>query len=315
MDRVLSQEEIDNVFREQRHEKQEEPGKKAVPYDFRRPDRIAKDQLRSIHLLHENFARNLSSSLSAYLRAYVLVSLISVEQLSYVEFSEGIPSPTCLASLTLKPYDGNAVLELGPTLVFPILEMLLGGSGKVSRKIDREVTEIEQSILQGVYRIVLHDLKEAWRGVTNIEFTIDKHETDPQLLQILSPNEAVVVIGMEIRIGENTGAMNLGLPSIFIKMLRQRFDQQWTMRKSESTAEEQGRILRLIKPARIHAEARLDGPTLPVEALMELEEGDLLKFDYPVDRPLALLLNGKVKYKGHLATTGRKKIFAIEGAP
>jgi len=286
-----------------------------VPYDFRRPDRIAKDQLRSIHLLHENFARNLSSSLSAYLRAYVLVSLISVEQLSYVEFSEGIPSPTCLASLTLKPYDGNAVLELGPTLVFPILEMLLGGSGKVSRKIDREVTEIEQSILQGVYRIVLHDLKEAWRGVTNIEFTIDKHETDPQLLQILSPNEAVVVIGMEIRIGENTGAMNLGLPSIFIKMLRQRFDQQWTMRKSESTAEEQGRILRLIKPARIHAEARLDGPTLPVEALMELEEGDLLKFDYPVDRPLALLLNGKVKYKGHLATTGRKKIFAIEGAP
>src|SRR5579863_149648 len=141
MSRVLSQDEIDRVFRN-RKDQDETSTAKAVAYDFRRPDRIAKDQLRSIHLLHENFARNLASSLSGYLRAYVAVNLVSVEQLSFQEFTQILPSPTSLIALGMKPYDGNAVLEINPTLVFPILEMLLGGSGKTV-KIVREVTEIE----------------------------------------------------------------------------------------------------------------------------------------------------------------------------
>src|SRR5579871_5748949 len=107
-DRVLNQQEIDDVFRKIREApSQDDPNKKAQPYDFRRPDRIAKDQLRSIHLLHETFARSLASSLSAYLRAYVVVNLVSVEQLSYMEFSQCLPSPSCLVSLAMKPYEGN----------------------------------------------------------------------------------------------------------------------------------------------------------------------------------------------------------------
>ena len=105
--------------------------KRAVPFDFRRPDRIAKSQLHAIHQLHDNFVRNLVSSLSAYLRSYLIINLVSVEQLSYSEFLECLPSPTCLASLGLKPYDGNAVLELNSSLIFPILEILLGGDGKL----------------------------------------------------------------------------------------------------------------------------------------------------------------------------------------
>src|ERR1700688_5206006 len=162
-DRVLSQEEIDNAFRNARETPDEvDPLPKAQPYDFRRPDRIAKDQLRAIHNLHENFARSLASSLSGYLRAYVAVNLVSVEQLSFMEFTHCLPSPTCMISLGMQPFDGNAVLEINPTLVFPILEMLLGGSGKVPTKINREITEIEQSIMEGLLRIVLHDLRAAW---------------------------------------------------------------------------------------------------------------------------------------------------------
>ncbi len=135
MDRSLSQEEIDSVFRNLRgKDRPEDVLKKAVPYDFRRPDRIAKDQLRAIHLLHDNFARNLASSLSAYLRAYVMVNLVSVEQLSFVEFSQCLPSPTCLVSLGMNPYEGNAVLEINSSLVFPILEMLLGGTANRARR-------------------------------------------------------------------------------------------------------------------------------------------------------------------------------------
>src|SRR5947208_683760 len=105
-DRVLTQEEIDDVFRNLRDTPEKDPAKKAIPYDFRRPDRIAKDQLRAIHLLHENFARTLAASLSAYLRAYVAVNLVSVEQLSFMEFSQCLPSPTCLVALGMKPFEG-----------------------------------------------------------------------------------------------------------------------------------------------------------------------------------------------------------------
>src|SRR5271169_1551341 len=166
MSRVLSQNEIDNVFKKVRDGSHEEDfAKRAQPYDFRRPDRIAKDQLRAIHLLHENFARSLASSLSAYLRAYVAVNLVSVEQLSFIEFTQCLPSPTSMIALGMTPYDGNAVLEINPSLVFPILEMLLGGSGKMATKMTREITEIEQSILEGLLRIILQDLRTSWHAV------------------------------------------------------------------------------------------------------------------------------------------------------
>jgi len=313
MNRQLSQTEIDAVFQSlQAQSGDSQPTKKAELFDFRRPDRIAKSQLRAIHLLHDNFVRNLVSSLSAYLRTYLIVNLVSVEQLSYAEFLECLPSPTCIVSLGMKPYDGNAVLELNSSLIFPILEILLGGNGKTSTTIQREITEIEQNLLEGLFRIILRDLKEAWNGITNIEFNIDSMETEPQFLQILAHSEAVVAIAIEIRIGETIGMMNIALPSIIIKMMRQKFDQQWSVRKTQSTSNEQVRILDLIRPAIVSAQVLLDGPTLLLKDMMKLEEGDVLTFDYSVDKPLDLLINGKLKFHGQIATVGQKLGFAID---
>ena len=312
MERTLSQAEIDSVFRNLREPDKGEGAPVAVAYDFRRPDRIAKDQLRAIHQLHDNFARNLASSLSAYLRAYVMVNLVSVEQLSFAEFSQCLPSPTCVVSLSLRPLEGAAVMEINPSLVFPILEMLLGGSGKAAVRMTREITEIEQTILDALFRIVLHDLREAWRGVSPIDFSIEARETEPQLLQILAPNEAVVSISAEVRIGDHSGMINLGIPSIIIKMLRQKFEQQWSVRKSISNAEEQARMLRLLCPAQIALDARLLGPSILVEDFLNLDVGDVLTLDFGIDRPLKLLANGCIKYGGHIVASGNRKSFAIE---
>src|SRR4051794_3439722 len=191
--------------------------KHATLFDFRRPDRIAKSQLRALHQLHDHFVRNLVSSLSAYLRSYVIINLVSVEQLSYAEFLECLPSPTCISSLGIKPYDGNAVLELNSSLIFPILEILLGGDGKVQSSSKREITEIEKVLLDGLFRLILRDLKEAWRLVNPIDFSIENVEAEPQFLQILAPTEAVVAVAIEIRIGDAVGMMNIAMPSIIIK--------------------------------------------------------------------------------------------------
>lgn len=309
MSRQLSQQEIDAVFQNNQEHRRETP---ALKFDFRRPDRIPKSQVRAIHLLHDNFVRSLVSSLSAYLRSYLTVNLVSVEQLSYAEFLEGLPSPTCMVSLGLRPYDGNGVLELNPSLVFPILEMLLGGTGKSSAAIQREITEIEQKLLDGLVRIILHDLGEAWKAVTAIDFTVESMETEPQLLHLLAPNEAVVAIAVEIRFGDIVGMMNIAMPSIVIKMMRQKFDQQWSVRKTHASEAEQARVLRLLRSAGLNIEARLEGLTLRVRELMDLSEGNVLMFDYPAESPVRLFVNGEHKFSGQVVTTGRKRAILLE---
>jgi flagellar motor switch protein FliM len=313
VNRQLSQQEIDAVF-ENLEDRKGSPAaaRKGLRFDFRRLDRIAKSQMRAIHMLHENFVRNLGSSLSAYLRSYLTVNLVSVEQLSYAEFLEGLPSPTCIASLGLPPYEGNAALEVNPSIIFPILEMMLGGNGKSPAVVQREITEIEQNLLDGLFRIILHDLAEAWKSVTVIDFKIENMEKEPQLLQIVAPNEAVVAVGVEIRVGDSTGMMNMAMPAIIIKMMRQKFEQQWSVRKAESTETEQERMLRFLKSASVELDGRLEGATLSLEDLLALEEGDLLTFDHPLGRSFDCQVNGKLKYKGQVVRLGNKKGFRIE---
>ena len=313
MNRQLSQQEIDAVFENlEDHKAGPTPAKKGIRFDFRRLDRIAKSQLRAIHLLHDNFVRNLGSSLSAYLRSYLTVNLVSVEQLSYGEFLEGLPSPTCITSLSLKPYEGNAVLELNPSIIFPVLEMLLGGNGKNPAVVQREITEIEQSLLDALFRIILHDLTEAWKGVTNIDFKIESMEKEPQLLQVLAPNEAVVAVGIEVRTGDSTGMMNMAMPAIIIKMMRQKFEQQWSVRKAESSEAEQERMLGFLGDAVVEFDSRLEGARFSVEDFLSLEEGDLVTFDHPLQRSVDGIINGKVKFKGQLVRVGNNKAFRIE---
>jgi flagellar motor switch protein FliM len=310
-DRVLSQDEIDSVFRNRRESAPVDPARNAQLYDFRRPDRIAKDQLRSIHLLHENFARSLASSLSAFLRSYVGVDLVSVEQLSFAEFTRCLPSPSCIVALGLRPYEGSAILELSHSLVFPVFEMLLGGTGKGSAKMNREITEIEKSILDSLFRIILQDLRTAWQAVTFIDFIVESHETEPALLQVLAPNEAIVGVSMELRVAEYSGLMNIGIPSIIIKMLRQKFDQQWTVRKTHPSEAEHQRMLKLVKPSTVSIEARMTGPTVKLQDLLAIEEDDVLNFDFSTRNDLDLILNGKHKFCGKVVQSGHKRAFQI----
>jgi len=312
----LSQEEIDGLFRGAGTvggEDSKPAAKKSFTYDFRRPDRIPKEQLRSIHLLHDFFARNLASSLGAYLRSYVVVHLVSVEQLSFAEFLQDLPTPTCISTIGMKPLDGNAVLEINPSLVFPILDILLGGTGKSTMKEFREITEIEQSIIEGVLRIVLHDLTETWRPVADINFSIESTETQPQLIQILSPNEAIVAVGFEITTGDNRGMMNFGIPSIMVKMLGQKFEQQWSIRRKTATDEEQERMFQIINTLPMALDARLEGGAVRVEDLLHLETGDVLTFDIPLTRPVSVNVNGKVKFAGEVVVAGRNRAVLLHG--
>jgi flagellar motor switch protein FliM len=211
----------------------------------------------------------------------------------------------------MRPFDGNALLEINPTLIFPILEMLLGGTGKTPAKVNREVTEIEQIILEGFFRVILNDLRAAWHQVAALQFSVESFETEPQLLQLFAPNEAVIAIAMEVRIGDSSGMLNICIPSIIVKMLRQKLDQQWSARRTEATEDEHLRLFRLIKQSQVTVDARLEGPTLRVGDLLQLEDGQVLALDFPVASRVDLLVNGKLKFQGEIVSTGRKRAFEI----
>ena len=306
--RVLTQNEIDNMFQQSSvNARRAELARRAQPYNFRRPDRIAKDQLRSIYVMHESFARSLASSLSAYLRAYVAVNLVSVEQLSFTEFQQVLPSPTVVATIDASPFDNNCLLELNPTIIFPMIEMLLGGAAGSLTKVDREVTEIEQSILDSVFRLMLRDLREAWKGIAQINFKIENYETEPQLMQVLAPNEAIVAVSIEIRLGELSGMMNIGIPSIIIKMLSHKFAEQWTIRKTESTEDDFKRVYERIRNAKVELDCRLRGPQIILGEMLKLKVGDILTFDYLASKPLSVELNGKLKHTCQVVISNRKR--------
>jgi flagellar motor switch protein FliM len=316
LSRQQSPQEIDAAFRGVHQRGGEEASASAVvPFDFRRLDLIPNSQLGAIRLLYENFARNFASSLSAYLRTYLAVTLVSVEQLSYAEFLEGRASPTCLVCLGLQPYEGNAVLELDPHMTFPILEFLLGGKGKTSDALSRKITEIERNLIDGLLCIVLRDLKEAWESITTINFTVESFETDPQLLQVSDPGKAFVATGIEVRIGEAAGMLNLAIPSLLIKMMRSNFSHQASGRKSRSTEADQSRILGLIRLSSLELDVRLRGPTLRLDDLLCLECGDVLPFDFSVRKPLDGLVNGNLKFCGQVVSAGNKRAFLVEDSP
>lgn len=307
--RDLSQEEIDKVFH-RRQPQAAAPEKRAVPFDFEKPDRIPKSQLRAIRFLYENFARTLSSSLSGYLRAFTSGHLVSVEQISYATFLDGLPPHTCMVSLSLMPYGDNGILEINPTLIFPILELLLGGKDTTT-PVNRDLTEMERHLLTNFYRIIARDLEQAWKEVDQIEVRVDPLETKLRSSRGLSPTEAVVAIGMEFRIDDSVGMINLVIPSITVKSLVQKFYQQLSHCDTQPEDGARRQILKLVSRASVTVEPRMTS-RLSVGDLLGLKKGSIVVLDHAISEPLVSAVNGKAKFSGEIVSDGDQLRYLID---
>jgi flagellar motor switch protein FliM len=318
MDKVLSQEEINALFSAMSSEdlgltdKSEKApvARKIANYDFHRADRISQDQMRSIHLLHEHFGRNFASSLSAYLRAFVDVSLASLEQLSYSSFIKSLPDPTLFASIGMRPLDSNIALELNPSLAFPMIDMILGGPGRALPE-NRNLTEIELNIIEGVIKLAMRDLCGAWHPIMELEFYLEGKGTKAQMFQIVSPAETVIAVHLELRIAETTGMMNLCIPSRLLKQLRNKFDQQWNSRRQKVTGGEAERIFNLIKPVSVPLSSEIRRSRLTVDDLLKVAVGDVIELNERIHDPVYLCVGGVAKFVGRIVQRRGKKAFEI----
>jgi flagellar motor switch protein FliM len=318
MDKILSQDEINALFSAMSSEDpslnaQVEPPKenrKINGYDFRRADRISQDQMRSLHLLHDYFGRNFASSLSAYLRAFVDVRLVNVDQVSYGDFVKLLPEPTLFTSIILRPLESNIAMEMNPSLVFPMIDILLGGPGTAPTH-ERTLTEIEMNIIEGVVKLAMRDLREAWRPIMELEFGLEGTGTKAQMFQIVSAGETVVSVAIEIKVGETSGTMNICIPSRMLKVIRSRFDQQWNIRRQKVAGSEAPRLLNLLQTAEIAVSAELRESSMMVDDLLKLAVGDVIQLNARVGDPVALCVCGIPKYIGRVVSKRGNKALEV----
>jgi flagellar motor switch protein FliM len=194
-----------------------------------------------------------------------------------------------------------------------MIELLLGGRGRQPVTLAREITEIELKLLQSLFRIMVQDLQAAWRTVADLEFAIQTVETEIQSFRVLAPQEAVVAIGIEMHIGEVSGMMNFAIPSVILKMMRQKFDQQWTARKVETDPARRAGILKKIRAGTVRLDASLAASSISIRDLLSLEAGDVLMVEHPAKSLMTLKVNGLRKYLGRAASSDGKRAFAVEG--
>lgn len=317
--KILSQEEVEALLSamKERGDSRDEreivsASRQVSRYDFRRQDRISEEQRRSLHFLHDYFAHSLSYSLSAYLRAFVEVNLKSVEQMIYSDFLQSLPDPTVFCSISMPTFDSNAAMEISPNLVLPVIDILLGGSGQPPKQV-REITDIEQKIIEGFIAVVLRDLKEAWKSFQELDLKLEELGTKPHLLQIIPPGETIVVISFEIKVGENRGNMNLGIPSVLLKVIRHRLDQAVSLKRKHAQAGESYRIKKLIEKVPLIITGEIHGGFLTVEELIRLEPGDVIRFPKHVDDPVLVAVDGVVKLTADVVTTGNRRALQILG--
>ncbi len=303
---VLSQNEIDALLAalssgemDAEELKKEETQKKIRAYDFKRAVRFSKDHIRSLTRIHENFARFLTTYFSAQLRTFVQISVVQVEQLPYDEFIRSIPKMTILNIFEAEPLEGRMVLEVHPNVAFAMVDRLLGGQGTAPSKINA-LTEIETTVMERIFSRAFESLQEAWKTVIDISPRMEGLETNPQFMQIVSPNETIALISLSTKIGETTGMINLCIPHVVIEPIMPRLSvHHWFVSQKKLRAPEELEVLEhRVQRAKLNIVAELGQSSISIHEFLGLSIGDVISLNRSVHDGLQIKVGDKLKFIG-----------------
>jgi flagellar motor switch protein FliM len=292
------------------------PREKVSPYDFKRPERVGKEQMRALQSLHEGFSRNFGAALSALLRSIVEVKLTSVDQLTYSEFVFSLENPTCFNLLRAEPLEGNLILDINPAILYPIIDRLLGGGKDSGPLVRRPLTEIELRLVSRISNLFLQELARAWENVIALKLQVERVESNPQLVQIVPPNEVVVLISFELTLGDVRGMINLCIPFNSIERIGNKLSSNtWaSYGKGGTTPENIARLSRNIDRSRVEMVATLAETKITTADLLGLRVGDIITTDKDVRTPIEIAVQGVPKFLASAGSLKGQKALRIEEA-
>ena len=301
---VLSQSEIDALLSaistgemSADEMKKDDDVKRVKNYDFKRALRFSKDQIRSLTRVHENFARLLTTFFSAQLRTYVQITVASVDQIPFEEFVRSIPNMTLINVFEVPPLDGNILMEINPNIAYSMLDRLMGGVGTSHSNVDN-LTEIETKIMTNLFERSFDNLREAWENIAEIDPMLVELEVNPQFLQMISPNETVVVISLNTIIGETSGMINICVPHVVLEPIVPNLSvRYWMQTNTKAISPEQSKMIEnRIKQAELPVIAELGTANLTIDDFLQMNVGDVIQIDQKISDPLILKVGSLPKF-------------------
>ncbi|MDV3427526.1 MAG: flagellar motor switch protein FliM [Bacillota bacterium] len=299
MAEVLSQNEIDALLSAlssgeiNEEELPKEEKQKVKVYDFKSPQKFSKEHIRTLEIVHENYARIISNYLTAQLRVNVKAKVESVQQITYEEFIRSIPNPTVLTLFKLPPIEGNILFEMNPGFAFKIIDILLGGMGGNNYKI-REFTEIDKGIIFKINESLVSNMKLAWEDVLKVSPYIEGLETNPALNQTLAPNEPVALITFSVEMSESTSFINICIPYISVeKLLDKLVLDRYVSKRNDSDNETRNKVLENLNLVDVTLNAELGRTNITIDDFLKLNEGDVIKLSNNYREPITATVENK----------------------
>ncbi len=311
MAKILSQDEIDALLSSVSKGKsydsiEREPRKSVTLYDFKHPDRISKEQIRTMRTIHENFARLFATFLSTNLRALVDVNVISIDQVTYSEYTMSLSMPSSLYLLKLPELDGKAVVEISPQFLLFVVDRLLGGTGETEIEI-REITLIEQNIVQRIINNLITTLNEVWSQIYPLNSVFDSFETDPQFVQIARSSETIAIIFFEVKVRGAVYPMNIGFPYFILEPILQKLSTQTFFVNVKRVGEEERKLIEdRLESSTIDVSAIFSETAISVREFLSLKDGDIVQLDKDLDEEMKVRVGDQIKMFGVPGKKGRK---------
>lgn len=300
---VLSQKEIDDLLKafssgEIDAEELKDTNEKQVKiYDFSRPSKFSMEHLRTLEIIFENYGRLLSTHLPGYLRTSVQVEVMNSEAVIYSEFTNALSNPVLLGMIDFSPLEGNIIIELSNNLGYAMVDRMLGGAGLPLDKV-RDFTEIELVILERIYTVVTNLLQDPWENVVKLMPRFTRIETNSQFAQIISPNEMVALISMNLRVGNVEGMMNVCIPYACVEPVIDRLNTKyWYSTMKDKNDESYKEFIEVtISKARIPIKAVLGKSVISVNDYINMQRGDIIKLDTKVEDELKVYVGNIFKF-------------------
>ncbi|HEY9570668.1 MAG TPA: flagellar motor switch protein FliM [Metalysinibacillus sp.] len=277
--------------------KKEDEEKRVKVYDFKRALRFSKDQIRSLTRVHENFARLITTFFSAQLRTYVQITVASVDQIPFEEFVRSIPNMTLINVFEVPPLDGNILMEINPNIAYSMLDRMMGGMGESHSNVDN-LTEIETKIMTNLFERSFDNLREAWESIAEIDPMLVELEVNPQFLQMISPNETVVVISLNTVIGETSGMINICIPHVVLEPIVPNLSARyWMQANTKEMSPEQIKALETnVRRSELPVSVELGTADITIQDFLMMQYGDVLQLDKQIDSPLVLKVGNLPKF-------------------
>lgn len=288
------------------------------PFEVGQPSSFS-PRFRTLRTVHERYATALATALSAFLRSDFQAVLRDLSVQTRGGFQSALPSPTCLMVFRLHPRQERMYLHLNCATVFGLMELLLGGKSGPDPIAPRNLTEIEWSLLEEIVRVMVRPLGEAWQHFATIEFEVESLVSEPSLLEQSDPDQLATqpVIRLEygLEYGEQSGMLELAVPQSLFDAGDS--EQKSPAEGSDPEARQKGvrQKMALLEDASVSLEVRLEGPLLPVADLMNLQPGQVIRLDYPLDQPLHGVVNGAVSLDGSVVSSRGKRAFHVAALP